>query len=374
MAGLMTVAEREAFLLAPYAMSSRATAGRRFPEPEHPYRGPYQRDRDRIVHCSAYRRLSGKMQVFTGEMGDYHRTRLTHTQEVASIARTMGRALRLNEDLIEALALLHDIGHPPFGHAGEAALNACLREEQGFSHNQHALTIVEELEIRYPFCIGLNLSAEVLAGQRARQRKQVEPLSTLLEVQVVDLADSMTYDAHDTDDAVALGIVTLDELAAEVAIVQTTLRGIRQRYTAASEKLLRKTLVRELLDLQVSDVLQDSGRRLAEACPTSAQEADAAGLRIVPSAELAEKKQELERFLYDRVYRHPRLMAMREAAQTRLSEMFNGYLNHLDWLPAKFQRRVSQAGPRRAVAEFLAGMTDRYCNQQYEERFATRSQ
>jgi dGTPase len=373
MTGLMTVAEREAALLAPYAVTSRSTAGRRFPEPEHPYRGPYQRDRDRIVHSSAYRRLSGKMQVFTGEMGDYHRTRLTHTQEVASIARTMGRALRLNEDFIEALALLHDIGHPPFGHAGEAALHACLQDELGFSHNQHALTIVEELEIRYPFCIGLNLSAEVLAGQRARQQKQRQPISPLLEVQVVDLADSVTYDAHDTDDAVTLGIVTLDELAEEVAIVRTTLHKIRQRYGGASEKLLRKMLVRELIELQVSDILQGSGKRLADACPPSPESAAASGLHIRPSAELAEKKLELERFLYQRVYRHPRLMEVREAAQAQLTQMFHGFLQHLDWLPSKFQRRVTQAGPRRAVAEFLAGMTDRYCNQQYEERFATRA-
>jgi dGTPase len=373
MTGLITVAEREAALLAPYAVASRTTAGRRFPEPEHPYRGPYQRDRDRIVHSSAYRRLSGKMQVFTGEMGDYHRTRLTHTQEVASIARTIGRALRLNEDFIEALALLHDIGHPPFGHAGEAALHACLRDEQGFSHNQHALTIVEQLEIRYPFCIGLNLSAEVLAGQFARQQKQRQPISPLLEVQVVDLADSVTYDAHDTDDAVTLGIVTLDELAEEVAIVSTTLQKIRQRYGGASEKLLRKMLVRELIELQVSDILQGSGKRLADACPPSPESAAASGLHMRPSAELAEKKLELERFLYQRVYRHPRLMAVRDAAQAQLTQMFYGYLEHLDWLPPKFQRRATQAGPRRAVAEFLAGMTDRYCNQQYEERFATRT-
>src|SRR4026209_2330423 len=147
--GLQTVAEREERLLAPYAMRSMDSQGRHYPEPLHPYRGPFQRDRDRIVHSAAYRRLSGKMQVFTGERGDYHRTRLTHTHEVASIARTIGRALRLNEDLVEALALFHDIGHPPFGHAGEDALNECLQEEGGFSHNRHGLTIAEEIEHPY---------------------------------------------------------------------------------------------------------------------------------------------------------------------------------------------------------------------------------
>src|SRR5436189_3709191 len=158
---LLSTADREAALLARYAMHSADSRGRKHPEPEHPYRGPFQRDRDRIVHSSAFRRLSGKMQVFTGDMGDYHRTRLTHTHEVASIARTIGRALRLNEDLVEALALFHDIGHPPFGHAGEDALNECLKDHGGFSHNRNALVIAEELELRYPGFAGLNLSYEV---------------------------------------------------------------------------------------------------------------------------------------------------------------------------------------------------------------------
>jgi dGTPase len=161
---ILSQAEREARILAPYAMHSRDSAGRKYPEEEHPYRGPWQRDRDRILHSSAYRRLSGKMQVFTGEMGDYHRTRLTHTQEVATIARTIGRALMLNEDLVEALALMHDIGHPPYGHAGEDVLDECVADLGGFSHNRFALTIVEELELRYNGFTGLNLT---LAGSSA---------------------------------------------------------------------------------------------------------------------------------------------------------------------------------------------------------------
>ena len=162
------VDHRESMLLAPWAMHSCDSKGRKHPESDHSYRGPYQRDRDRILHSSAYRRLSGKMQVFTGEMGDYHRTRLTHTQEVATIARTIGRVLGLNEDLIEALALMHDIGHPPYGHAGEDALDECIADEGGFSHNQFALTIAEEIEIRYQEFPGLNLTYEVLAGQQKR--------------------------------------------------------------------------------------------------------------------------------------------------------------------------------------------------------------
>src|SRR5689334_9861126 len=197
-------------------MHGRDTAGRVHDEPTHAYRSPYQRDRDRIVHSSAFRRLAHKTQVFTGTMGDYHRSRLTHTLEMASIARTVGRTLGLNEDLIESLALAHDIGHPPFGHAGESVLDECLAREGGFNHNQQALRIVERLETRYPDFPGLNLSREILDGQRSRtvRRLEQEAGGRLLEVQTVDAADSIAYNAHDADDAVELGMIDLPELDA----------------------------------------------------------------------------------------------------------------------------------------------------------------
>ena len=210
---LQTVAARRPCCWPPTPCGARIRAAASTRKPEHPYRGPFQRDRDRVVHSSAYRRLSGKMQVFTGEMGDYHRTRLTHTHEVASIARTIGRALRLNEDLIEALALFHDIGHPPFGHAGEEALDECLHDKGGFSHNRYALTIAEELEERYQSFPGLNLTREVLESQAFRIDKHAAGPAPLLEAQVVESADSITYNSHDTDDSVKLELVTLDELA-----------------------------------------------------------------------------------------------------------------------------------------------------------------
>src|SRR5580692_5754551 len=205
------LAAREQLLLAPYAMRSADSAGRKHTEPPHPYRAPFQRDRDRIVHSAAYRRLSSKTQVFTGEMGDYHRTRLTHTLEVASIARTLGRALRLNEDLVEALALAHDLGHPPYGHAGEDVLDECLRGEGGFSHNRQALRIMEQLEQRYPDFPGLNLSIEVLEGQATRIDHRAAGSQPLLEVQVVEAADSIAYDTHDADDALELKVLELAE-------------------------------------------------------------------------------------------------------------------------------------------------------------------
>jgi dGTPase len=368
-AGLWTTfAEREAALLAPYAMPSSATRGRKYREPEHPYRGPFQRDRDRILHCSAFRRLSGKMQVFTGDMGDYHRTRLTHTHEVASIARTIGRALRLNEDLIEALALFHDIGHPPFGHAGEAALDECLAAYGGFSHNHFALTLAEELESRYPAFPGLNLTFEVLEGQATRADKDVayaaSGLAPLLEVQVVEAADSVTYDAHDTDDAVKLSLVALEELA-QCALVGDALGQVRRQYADLRDDLLRKAVVHQLIDRQVSDVLQTSAAILKEARGLSFQEVRRSPLRITASRELQDQKAELEAFLRERVYRHPRLIAVRTQAQDRLKQLFAHYCHYPDLLPAHFQARAQQVGLPRAVGDYLAGMTDRFCDQQY---------
>jgi dGTPase len=365
---LSTIADREAALLAPYAMHSADSRGRKHPESEHSYRGPFQRDRDRIVHSSAFRRLSGKMQVFTGDMGDYHRTRLTHTHEVASIARTIGRALRLNEDLVEALALFHDIGHPPFGHAGEDALDECLAGEGGFSHNEFALTLAEELESRYAAFPGLNLTHEVLEGQATRTDKEAAYAATgqapLLEVQVVEAADSVTYDAHDTDDAVKLKLVALDELASCV-LVREALAEVRKRYADLRDDLLRKAVVHELIDRQVTDTLQSSAAILDTASGLTAHEVRRSPIRIAASRELADQKRELERFLYDRVYRHPRLVEVRAEAQSRLREMFDAYCQRPELLPPHFLARVHATGLPRAVGDYLAGMTDRFCDHQH---------
>ena len=366
------VARREALLLASYAMHSVQSLGRRHPEPEHPYRGPYQRDRDRVLHSHAFRRLSHKMQVFTGDMGDYHRTRLTHTHEVASIARTIGRVLRLNEDLIEALALFHDIGHPPFGHAGEDALDECLRELGGFSHNRNALTIAEELETRYPNFPGLNLSREVLEGQATRVDKSLTASGTigpLLEVQAVEAADSMTYDAHDSDDAVKLGLVTLDELQ-QTTLVREAVARARGRYTNLTNDLLRKAAVHELIERQVSDVLRTTGEFLRRCESLSADEVRRLPERIGVGPDLAEQKLELERFLYTQVYRHERLIAVRTQAQGRLKQMFAGYCERPDLLPPHFQKRVELVGVPRTVGDYLAGMTDRFCDALYQQHFA----
>ena len=365
---LAWVDRRERVLLAPYAMHSVDSLGRVHPEQEHLYRGPFQRDRDRILHSSAYRRLSGKMQVFTGEMGDYHRTRLTHTQEVATIARTIGRALGLNEDLIEALALMHDIGHPPYGHAGEDALNECLASEGGFSHNQFALTIVQEIEIRFQEFPGLNLTHEVLLGQTSRINKQLPRRSTLLEVQLVDAADSTTYDAHDTDDAIKLGLVSIAEMQ-HLGLIRDCLQYIRKNYASLPDELLRKALVHRLIEKQVTSMLTHCANELQLRDFQSADEAVASDFEIGHAAELSEQKKELEQFLYQRVYRHPQLMTVRNQAQTRLKEMFQYYCEHPDFFPEKYHPRAAKIGVPRMAVEYIAGMTDHYCVEVYHNMF-----
>jgi len=362
--GVQLIVDREAALLAPYAMPSIASQGRVHPEPSHPYRGPFQRDRDRILHSAAFRRLSGKMQVVSGELGDYHRTRLTHTHEVASIARTIGRALRLNEDLIEALALFHDIGHPPYGHAGESVLNELMSSCGGFSHNRFALTIAQELERSYGAFPGLNLSHEVLAGQQTRFDKDGAP--RLLEVQVVDAADSITYNAHDTDDAVKLGLVEIDELA-QTGLVKECLKRIRRKFTGLDDSLLRRALVHELIEQQVSNMLERTAAHLTTAEPSNWREASESNFRIGPTAEMVAQKSELEKFLFDRVYRHEDVVRVCAEAQDRLGEMYFEYVKRPELLPERYQERAKRITIERMAGEYLAGMTDRFCDDHYDE-------
>ncbi|MEZ6091073.1 MAG: dNTP triphosphohydrolase [Pirellulaceae bacterium] len=351
-------------------MHSRDSAGRKHHEPPHPYRGPFQRDRDRILHCSAFRRLAGKMQVFTGDMGDYHRTRLTHTFEVASIARTIARVLRLNEDLVEALALMHDIGHPPYGHCGEDVLHDCMRQVGGFSHNQFALTIVEDLEQRFNRFSGLNLSAEVLAGQtvRANKHQAQQGWSPLLEVQVVDAADSIAYDAHDIDDALQMGLLTVEEFA-KVPLVASALSAIESRLGHLPPKQLRPALVHELVDMQVSKFLQHNIPRFQAIDGKTAAEVREAGMRVEEDAQFALQRRELERFLFANIYRHERLLKIRQSAGQRLEALHSHLVREPDRLPLRFRQRMQIVGPIRAVGEYLAGMTDRFCDAQHEYLF-----
>jgi dGTPase len=285
------------------------------------------------------------------------------------IARTLGRALRLNEDLVEALAVQHDIGHPPFGHAGEETLDECLHDAGGFSHNRQALRIVEQLERRYPAFPGLNLSHEVLEGQAARAEKQDGANRPLLETQVVDAADSVAYDTHDADDAMELGLLILAELL-EVPLWREAARRVHARYAGLSGGELRRAVLHELIDWQASDLLAQSRSRVDELRIDSVEAVRGAPQIVRHSAELAELKTELETLLRDRVYRHPRVLQMRAQAQARLEEMFNGYLHRPDLLPEAFFARAAEIGLPRTVGDYLSGMTDRFALREHARLFA----
>ena len=358
--------DRERQLLAGWAMHAADSAGRVHDEPPHHFRSPYQRDHDRIVHSAAFRRLAHKTQVFTGYPGDYHRSRLTHTLEVTSIARTLARALSLNEDLVETLALAHDIGHPPLGHAGEDTLSELLADEGGFSHNTQALRIMELLENRYPRFPGLNLSREVLAAQMARC-PEGRGHARLLEAQVVDAADSIAYDTHDADDAVELGFVELDELL-ELPIVAAAATRVRDRQGPLDGDELRRAVLHDLVDRQVVELVQRVRGELERLRVRTVADVLAAGGIVAPSPETARDKAELERFLFQRVYRSEPVMAVREPAQRRLSELFDWFCRNPEAMPGGFQKRARHLGVRRSVADYIAGMTDRYLEREHARR------
>ena len=366
---------REQLTLAPWAMHAIDSAGRVHPEPPHPVRSPYQRDRDRIVHSAAFRRLAHKTQVFTGYHGDYHRSRLTHTLEVTSIARTLARALGLNEDLVETLALAHDIGHPPLGHAGEDTLAELLRGEGGFNHNAQALRIMEFLERRYAEFPGLNLSREVLDAQATRKKDGSAP-APLLETQVVDAADSIAYDTHDADDAVELKLVTMEELV-ELPLVAEAAARVADRFGRLEGTELRHTVLHELVDMQVAELIGMS-RALIDTLQIDSVAAvreawrgpdGRPGRRLVAHAPaVASGKRQLEKFLFERVYRCPRVLAVRVPAQERLTRLFEWYCGHPTELPAGFRQRAEEFGVRRSVADYIAGMTDRFLELDHDRR------
>ncbi len=383
--------------LAPYAMPAQASRGRRHPETDHPFRTLYQRDRERIVHCTAFRRMTGKTQVLVASINDHHRTRLTHTLEVTQLARTVARRLRLNEDLAEAIALAHDIGHPPFGHAGEDALDECLRPFGGFDHNLFGLRRVDELEERYPQFPGLNLSFEVRESfvqhsGRSDTMECAEFLGAggpLLEAQVADVVDSIAYDTHDTDDALGLGFITLEELR-RIEFWARAAERVKSHTPGLSEGPLRVAVVRELLAWQVTDLLEETANRLANANIVSVQDVRAAKEPLVGlTPEVRAMKADLERFLRERVYKHHRVLRMTANGKRILQSLFAEYVRSPELLPEKHLRRWTGAdsliGPpppgwvttartrldclHRVVGDYLAGMTDRFAQLEYRRLF-----
>lgn len=369
--------DREDEVLAPYAMRTRLSRGRHHPEPDHPFRTLYQRDRDRIVHSTAFRRLMYKTQVLVNQTSDHHRTRLTHTLEVAQISRTVARQLGLNEDLTEVVALAHDLGHPPFGHAGEDALNDCMKGHGGFEHNLHGLRIVATLEHRYADFPGLNLSWEVLESlaQKSKRRDDAEVRAyrsvgqPLLEAQVVDAADSLAYDTHDIDDALSVGLIGFDDLR-QVEFWRRAAEQVRGRYADLDAETFQTTMVRALIDWQVCDLLEHTRERLRrERVRTLDDVRQAAGVLVGPGPEVRALKAGLEDFLRRHVYRHYRVMRMAAKGRRFLRQLFDEYGAAPEQLPARYARRAREGDPQRTVCDYLAGMTDRYAQDEYLRLF-----
>jgi dGTPase len=347
----------EGRLLAPFAQKSGESRGRQFPEPRHAYRTEFQRDRARIIHSRAFRRLEYKTQVFLNGTGDHLRTRLTHTIEVASISRTIARALRLNEDLAETIALAHDLGHSPFGHSGEEMLAECMREHGGFEHNRQSLRVVELLENPYPKFPGLNLTLEVREGL---QKNQVSSL----EAQIADLADEITYYSHDLDDAIDFDILNFAQLE-EVDVWKVAADSVRARYPHLGEPDLHKLIIRDVIDRQVQAVIVTSAEQITSLKVQSRGDVRNQPVLIRYGDELAEANRALRKFLYQNVYYHPRVAQVNQRACEMLRKVFGNYLFDPSRLGDAAARRIESEGLHRTVCDYIAGMTDRYLIEEY---------
>lgn len=367
--------------LAPYACHPDQSRGRLYPEPSQDVRGPrdiFQRDRDRIIHSIAFRRLRHKTQVFIAPDGDHYRVRLTHSLEVAQIGRTIARALGLNEDLTEALCLAHDIGHPPFGHAGEDALEEALKPHGGFDHNAQTLRTLTRLESPYPSWPGLNLSWELLEGLAKHNGPVIAPTWALaevdaalnldlpswpsLEAQIAAVSDDIAYDNHDIDDGIRAGLLTLEQLL-ELPFIAERWERIVAKYPDAKHESLIRELVREQIGVMVNDVIDMTRARLTDLAIETVDDVRSSGQQIGGfSKELADRERHLKSFMYANLYHHPAQQQAAEIAKTIVAELYGAYSNDISLLPADWQVAVPECEPQRSrhIADFLAGMTDRY--------------
>jgi dGTPase len=366
--------------LAPAAVRAEISRGRQHQEDAPFARGEFQRDRDRVVHSTAFRRLEYKTQVFVNHEGDLFRTRLTHSIEVAQIGRGIARALQLNEDLVEAVCLAHDLGHTPFGHAGQDALNACMRDYGGFEHNLQSLRVIDLLEERYAAFDGLNLMFEtregVLKHCSAENARKLGPLGERflskqqpsLEAQIANLADEIAYNNHDVDDGIRSGLLTLEQLMAS-KIVARHADAVRAEFPAIQSRRLVHETVRHMINTLVTDVILESRSRILAARPASLNDVHGAGPLIGFGDEIAAEQRELKRFLYANLYRHYRVMRMSEKAKRIVTDLFNVFMAEPRLLPPQDQQRAEIDRPR-AIADYVAGMTDRYAIREHRRLFA----
>jgi dGTPase len=366
--------------LAPYAAHAGRSRGRRHAEPPSPARTPFQRDRDRIVHSTAFRRLEYKTQVFVNHEGDLFRTRLTHSLEVAQIGRAIARNLQLNEDLVEAIALAHDLGHTPFGHAGQDALHDCMKPFGGFEHNLQSLRVVDELEERYGGFDGLNLCFETREGilkhcslDNARRlgelgERFIKRHQPGLEAQIANLADEIAYNNHDIDDGLRSGLLHLAQLEG-VPLFARHAAAVRISFPGLPEKRMVSETVRRMINTLIVDLTDESGRRIAEAAPSDIDAVRTCGPLVAFSAELRREADVLKSFLHDNLYRHYRVMRMTAKARRIVTDLFRAFHDEPRMLPEDHQLRAAENAPR-AIADYVAGMTDRYAIKEHRRLFA----
>jgi dGTPase len=365
--------------LAPYAAHSARSRGRRFPEAPPSARTEFQRDRDRIVHSTAFRRLEYKTQVFVNHEGDLFRTRLTHSLEVAQIARSVARNLRVNEDLVEAISLAHDLGHTPFGHAGQDALNECMREHGGFEHNLQSLAVVDELEEHYGGFNGLNLCFETREGiLKHCSRENALKLGELgerfltgkrpsLEAQIANIADEIAYNNHDVDDGLRSGLLTIDQLA-QVELWQTHFDEAKREHPQLDGRRLVHETVRRMINTLIVDLIETTRRNLAECAPQSLEAVRTAPALVTHSGAVAAQAAALKRFLFKNLYRHYRVMRMASKARRVIGGLFEAFSEDPRLLPPAYLAEDEAAQPR-LIAHYIAGMTDRYALKEYQRLF-----
>lgn len=365
---------------ASYAMSVLKSLGRRYPEPSHPYRNEYERDRDRIVHSRAFRRLENKTQVFTRRYSDHFRNRLTHTLEVAQISRTVAKALRLNTDLVEALALVHDVGHPPFGHAGETELDR-LMEQQGdrFDHNLHALRIVEQFEQKYVDFPGLNLTFEVREGivkhSRDYDSEHYPELKEYrlderppIEAQLIDVADEIAYNCADLDDGYEAKLLTLGQIREGVPLFDRLLRPVERKHPRALEKLKFNEALKRLMDCLVTDLIEATQKRLKRMKLRTVSQVRGAPARVVGlGSRISQENQALKDFLRDNLYTHREIYAERRRIVRCVAQMFGYYMDHPRSLPPFYIAKTREEPTYRVVCDYIAGMTDNYLAEQHRK-------
>ncbi|MFQ5483568.1 MAG: deoxyguanosinetriphosphate triphosphohydrolase [Nitrospinaceae bacterium] len=363
--------------LAPYAAKSGDSRGRQHRETEHPYRTRFQRDRDRVIHSSAFRRLEYKTQVFVYHEGDYYRTRLTHSLEVAQIARSICKSMQLNEDLAEAIALSHDLGHPPFGHTGQKVLNRLMQDQGGFEHNRQSLRIVKLLERRYPEFNGLNLTWEVLEGISKHSRdpdnpilRQKEHRFPTLEAQVADFADGIAYNAHDLDDGITSGLLDLDQLRT-VALWRENEIRLDKKYSNLDFQMKKYQVVRSIINDLITDLRKATLKNVKKYRVQSVQNVRACAVRVAGfGPETQEKNAELKRFLHRNMYEHPRVQRMEFKAEWYLTQLFDAYTRFPDLLPKPVLKYDESGAPARRICDFISEMTDRFCIREFKNLFS----